>query len=93
MTWLVGLSLRLKLWGLAIGAVLLALGGLWAAWRVARADARKAEARGAALLAARKAQMDIITRTTGLREKQRQLREQLAKRTQRDAFQDQGWGP
>ena len=93
MTWLATLSLRLKLWGLAIGAVLLALGGLWAAWRVARADARKAEARGAALLAARRAQMTIITKTTGLREKQRQLREALAKRAERDAFQDQGWGP
>ena len=93
MSWLIGLSMRLKLLGLAIGAVLLAFGGLWAAWRVARADARKAEARGAALLAARRAQMSIITKTTGLKEKQRQLREQLKARTQRDAFQDQGWGP
>ena len=93
MTWIATLSLRLKLWGLAIGAVLLALGGLWAAWRVALADARKAEARGAALLAARKAQMEIITKTTGLREKKRQLREQLKARTERDAFEDQGWGP
>ena len=93
MTWLATLSLRLKLWGLAIGAVLLALGGLWAAWRVARADAKRAEARGAALLAARRAQMTVITKTTALREKQRQLRETLAKRTERDAFQDQGWGP
>ena len=93
MSWLATLSLRLKLWGLAIGAVLLAFGGLWAAWQVARADARKAEARGAALLAARKAQMTVITKTTALKEKQRQLREALAKRTERDAFQDQWWGP
>jgi hypothetical protein len=60
---------------------------------VARADARKAEARGAALLAARRAQMNIITRTSELREKQRQAREKLAGRTERDLFEDQGRGP
>jgi hypothetical protein len=93
MTWLLALPLRLKLWGLGIGITLLALGGLWAAWRVARADARKAEARSAALQAARKAQLRIITKQSELRERARIVREDLAARTQRDLFEDQGWGP
>ena len=91
--WMLALPLRLKAWTLGIGAVVMTGLILYANWRVARADAVRAEARAGALQAARKQQLRIITKRSELRERARLAREDLAARVERDAFTDQGWGP
>jgi hypothetical protein len=91
--WLMALPLRLKVWTLGIGAVVMTVLILWANWRVARADAVRAEARAGALQAARRSQLRIITKRSELRERARLAREDLAARVERDAFEKQGWGP
>jgi hypothetical protein len=85
--------LRIKLYALAGVAALLFVGGLYVRWKMASAKAAKQEARADALDAARSSERRIATRRLELSIKQRQLREQLAARKERDAFQDQGWGP
>jgi hypothetical protein len=91
--WIATLGLRIKLYALAGVAALLFFGGLYVRWKMASAKAAKQEARADALDAARSSERRIATRRLELSIKQRQLREQLAARKERDAFQDQGWGP
>jgi uncharacterized membrane protein YciS (DUF1049 family) len=87
------LGLRVKLYGLAIAGVLLVVGGLYVRWRLAAAKATKQERRADALDAARSSERRIAMKRLELSIKQRQLREQLAARKERDAFDNQGWGP
>jgi hypothetical protein len=91
--WFGTLALRLKLWGFAAVGVLLLVGGLYVRWKMASAKAAKEERRADALDAARSSERRIATKRLELGIKQRQIREQLAARKERDAFQDQGWGP
>lgn len=90
--WVGLLPLKAKLWALAVGGVLLTVGVLWVRWRLAQAGKAKAEARAAALEAARRTEQRILTRRQELAIRQRLLREQIAARTERDHFQD-GYGP
>jgi hypothetical protein len=87
------LGLRVKLYGLAIAGVLLVVGGLYVRWRLAAAKAAKQERRADALDAARSSERRIATKRLELSIKQRQVREELAARKERDAFDNQGWGP
>ena len=91
--WLATLGLRFKLYALAIAGVLLVVGGLYVRWRLAAAKATKQEQRADALDAARSSERRIATKRLELSLKQRQLREELAARKERDAFDNQGWGP
>jgi predicted kinase len=60
---------------------------------MASAKATKQEQRADALDAARASEKRLATKRLELSIKQRQIREQIAARKERDAFQDQGWGP
>ena len=91
--WIATLGLRFKLYGLAIAGVLLVVGGLYVRWKLAAAKATKQEARAGALDAARSSERRIANKRLELSIKQRQLREELAARKERDAFDNQGWGP
>jgi type VI protein secretion system component VasK len=91
--WLTTLTLRVKLYALAAVAALLFIGGLYVRYKLASAKATKQEARADALDAARSSERRIATKRLELSIKQRQIREQLAAKKQRDAFEDQGWGP
>jgi hypothetical protein len=91
--WLATLGLRVKLYALAAAAALLFVGGLYVRWKMAAAKATKQEARADALDAARSSERRIVNKRLELSIKQRQLREQLAARKERDGFSDQGWGP
>jgi hypothetical protein len=91
--WIATLGLRIKLYALAAAGVLLLLGGLYVRWKMASAKATKQEQRTDALDAARSSERRIATKRLELSIKQRQLREQIAARKERDAFSDQGWGP
>ena len=87
------LGLRVKLYALAAAGVLLVVGGLYVRWRLAAAKAAKEGRRADALDAARSSERRIANKRLELSIKQRQIREQIAARKERDAFQDQGWGP
>ena len=87
------LGLRVKLYGLAIASVLLVVGGLYVRWRLASAKATRQERRADALDAARSSERRIANKRLELSIKQRQLREELAARKERDAFDGHGWGP
>ena len=87
------LGLRFKLYALAAASVLLIVGGLYVRWKLAAAKATKQERRADALDAARSSERRIATKRLELSIKQRQLREELAARKERDAFDNQGWGP
>ena len=87
------LGLRVKLYALAAAGVLLVVGGLYVRWRLAAAKAAKESRRADALDAARSSERRIATKRLELSIKQRQVREELAARKERDAFDNQGWGP
>ena len=91
--WIATLGLRFKLYALAAAGVLLVVGGLYVRWRLAAAKAAKEGRRADALNAARSSERRIATKRLELSIKQRQLREELAARKERDAFDGQGWGP
>ena len=91
--WLMGLSLRLKLIGLAAAGVLLFVGGLWARMRIASARAARFKSKAEALEATHTLQRDVAISRQRLREKQAKVRAEIAGRTERDHFTDQGWGP
>ena len=91
--WIATLGLRIKLYALAAAGVLLVVGGLYVRWRLAAAKATRQEQRADALDAARSSERRIATKRLELSIKQRQVREELAVRKERDAFSDQGWGP
>ena len=92
-TWIGTLWLRSKLSVYMIGAACLTLAIFWAAWRRSLHKLAGAEARTAALESARASERRIANKRLELSIKQRQLREELAARKQRDAFDGQGWGP
>ena len=91
--WIATLGLRVKLYALTGVAILLLVSGLYVRWKMASAKATKQEQRADALDAARASEKRLATKRLELSIKQRQIREQLAARKERDAFQDQGWGP
>ena len=93
MTWLVALPLRLKLWGLAVGGVLLTILYFYGRWRIAASAAASAARKADALEATRELEQRIAERRAELSVQQRTVRDELSKRTTRDAFEDQGWGP
>jgi hypothetical protein len=93
LAWFGTLGLRLKLWGFAAAAVLLLVSGLYVRWKMASAKATKQEQRANALDAARASEKRLATKRLELSIKQRQIREELQARKERDAFSDQGWGP
>ena len=90
--WLATLSLRFKVYAAVAAAALLTLGGLWVAWRLAQAKAERAGARADALERARAAELRITERISKLRGREREWRDELSKRKERDHF-EQGWGP
>lgn len=90
--WLAGLSLRLKLWGVLALSVLTTIGYLWLRWRIAASRAASATAKAERLEATHNLERDIALRREKLTERQRKLREEIAKRSGRDFF-DGGWGP
>jgi hypothetical protein len=92
-SWLIGLSLRLKVALLGAAGVAVALLYLWGRWKIAAAAATSAKARADALAATHDLEKRIAERRLELGVAQRKVREQLAKRSERDAFEDQGWGP
>lgn len=92
-SWFAAIPLRLKLISIAVAGALATIGYLYLRWRIAASKAASATQRAQALEAARKAEQRIAERRAELREKQRLVREELAARQTRDAFQDQGWGP
>lgn len=89
--WLALLPLRLKIYGAIALAGLLALGGLWVAWRMASAKASRASQRADALAAARRSEKRIAERISRVRAREREWREELDAR-KRDHF-EQGYGP
>ena len=91
--WFATLGLRIKLYALAAAGVVLLLGGLYVRWKMASAKATKQEARADALDAARSSERRIAEKRLELGIKQRQIREELQGRKDRDAFTGQGWGP
>ena len=91
--WIATLSLRLKLIGLAIGSAAIAFLVLYARFRMAKAQAASAKSQAQALEAARKTEKSIAQKRLELSIKQRQIREEIAAKTSRDHFEDQGWGP
>jgi predicted kinase len=91
--WIATLGLRVKLYALTGVAILLLVSGLYVRWKMASAKATKQEQRADALDAARASEKRLATKRLELSIKQRQIREQIAARKERDAFQDQGWGP
>ena len=91
--WIATLGLRIKLYALAGVAALLFVGGLYVRWKMASAKAAKQEQRADALDAARSSERRIAEKRLELGIKQRQIREELQARKERDAFSDQGWGP
>jgi hypothetical protein len=90
--WLVGLSLRVKVYAAMAAALVLSFGGLWVAWRLSKAKAERAGARADALERARAAELRISERISKLRGREREWRDELSKRKTRDHF-EQGWGP
>jgi len=90
--WLIGLSLRMKVYAAIVAAAALTLGGLWVAWRLSSAKAERAGQRADALERARAAELRISERISRVRVREREWRDELAKRKERDHF-EQGWGP
>lgn len=88
-----GMALRVKLYALAAAAALLFVGGLWARMRIASARAARFKSQAEALEATHTLQRDVAISRQRLREKQAKVRAQIAGRAERDAFEDQGWGP
>ena len=91
--WIATLGLRVKLYALTGVAILLLVSGLYVRWKMASAKATKQEQRADALDAARASEKRLATKRLELSIKQRQIREELAARKERDAFDNQGWGP
>ena len=92
-SWLIGLSLRLKVALLGAAGVAAALLYLWGRWRIAAAAAVSAKAKAGALQATHDLERRIAERRLELGVAQRKVRQQLADRKARDALEDQGWGP
>ena len=90
--WLIGLSLRFKLFAGAVFGVLLVVGYFYARWKIAASKAVSATARANALDATRELEKRIAAQRMQLSLRQRKLREELGQHTQRDYF-DGGWGP
>jgi len=93
MSFLAGLALRFKVALLAASGVLVALFYLWGRWKIAAASATSAEGRADALQATHDLERRVSERRLELSIRQRQAREQLAAKKERDAFDSQGWGP
>lgn len=90
--WLTGLSLRIKVYGAIALAALLTIGSLWVAWRLASAKAQRAGQQAEALERARASELRINERISKVRSREREWRDELSKRIERDHF-EQGWGP
>ena len=88
MLWLAGLSLRFKLWGVALLGVATTVLYLYARWRIAASATAQAER----LEATHNLERDIALRREKLAEQQAKLRAEIAERGGRDFF-DGGWGP
>jgi hypothetical protein len=91
--WLTTLPLRFKLIGIVIAGLLASLGYFWLRWRISASKAANAQAKAAALEAARRAEIRIAERRAELREKHRLIREQIEASKVRDGLDGQGWGP
>lgn len=87
------LSLRLKLVAIAVATTAVAIGYFFLRWKLAASKAHTEEDKRKALEAARNTEVKIAAKLSKLHAKQAKIREELATRKDRDAFQDQGWGP
>lgn len=90
--WLVGLSLKMKIYGAVALAVLMTIGYLWVAWKLAAAKATRASQQADALERARQSELRISERIAKVRSREREWRAELSKSKERDHF-EQGWGP
>jgi hypothetical protein len=86
--WWGGISLRVKLVFSVVASVLSVLGYLFARWRIAQIRADRAGERADTLEATREKELDILRRQKKSREKIEKLREQIAKRKERDFFEE-----
>ena len=93
LAWFATLGLRLKLVAIAVATTAVAIGYFFLRWKLAASKAHTEEDKRKALEAARNTEVKIAAKLSKLHAKQAKIREELATRKDRDAFQDQGWGP
>lgn len=86
--WWGGVSLRFKLILSVVASVLSVLGYLLARWKIAQVRADHAGERADALEAAREKELDILRRQKQARERIDKLKEEIARRKERDYFED-----
>lgn len=87
------LGLRLKLVAVAVAITAVAIGYFFLRWKFAASKAHTEKDKRKALEAARGTEVKIAATLSKLQAKQAKIKEELATRKERDAFQDQGWGP
>ena len=85
--WLAGFSLRLKLYAVAAGAVLAALGYLYLRWKIAASRLASVQSRAAALQATRDLEQRIAASRVKTRAKQDKIRTEILERKKRDYFE------
>jgi len=76
-----------------VATTAVAIGYFFLRWKLAASKAHTEEDKRKALEAARNTEVKIAAKLSKLHAKQAKIREELATRKDRDAFQDQGWGP
>lgn len=87
-SWWGGISLRIKIIASVAASVLSVGGYLYARWRIAAAQAGRADDRADRLQAARDAELAILRRQKDAQAKREKLRKEIAKRKERDYFED-----
>jgi len=85
--WLASFSLRLKLYAVAAGAVLVALGYLYLRWKIAASRLASVQSRADALQATRDLEHRIATSRAKTRAKQDAIRTEILARAKRDYFE------
>ena len=90
--WITTLPLKMKIYAAVALAGLLTVGYLYVRWKLATAAGARAAQRADALERARQAELRISERISRVRVREREWRDELSKRTERDHF-EQGWGP
>ena len=81
-----GLSLRVKLFTLAIGGLLLAFGYLWLRWKLAARKAVTEKERADKLAETRRLEQRIADGQARLKNRQAKVRAEIAARKERDYF-------
>lgn len=85
--WWGGISLRVKIVASVAASVLSVMGYLLARWRIASIQASRASDRAERLEAARDAEIAILHRREQARKRHEALRQQVARRKERDFFE------